>query len=58
MERQKKVIVMGRVLPKTSNKEHQNQELLNRKGIAMTVKATYYKSMPMVLRKWHGTGKR
>ena len=41
--------VLGRVLPMTSNKIHQNQEVYDIHCIMCTLKACHYKMPPMVL---------
>ena len=43
------VIILGRVLPMTSDKIHQNQELYCIDGIIGTIKMTHYKDPPKVL---------
>jgi len=43
------VIILGRVLPMSSNKIHQNQELYCIDGIIGTIKMTHYKDPPKVL---------
>lgn len=42
-------IVFGRVLPLTSDKIHQNQEVYSEGGVICTIKATHYKDPPKVL---------
>ena len=46
---QKDIIIVGRVLPQTSNKVHQNQEVYWGGGIMGTIKMTHYKDPPKVL---------
>lgn len=42
-------IILGRVLPKTTDTIHQNQELLGTGGVSMTIKRTHYKDPPKIL---------
>ena len=49
MELLKDVVVLGRVLPMSSNKIYQNQEVYYWGGIMGTLKATHYKDPPKVL---------
>lgn len=45
----KEPIVLGRVLPQTSDKIHQNQEVYWCNSVMATIKMTHYKDPPKVL---------
>ena len=49
---EKRVIIMGYVRAATSDKFHQNQEVLYGGGIVATIKATSYKNVYKVVKKW------
>ena len=49
MELSKDVVVLGRVLPMSSNKIHQNQEVYYYCRIMGTLKATHYKDLPNLI---------
>ena len=44
-----KPIYLGRVMPMTSDKIHQNQEVHSIRGVCITIKATAYKNPPRIL---------
>lgn len=48
----KQIIILGRVYPESSDKPHQNQEIMSGGGIAMTIKASCYKDPQKVLKQW------
>ena len=42
-------ICLGLLLPETTDKVHQNQEIYSTDGILCTLKATHYKDPPKIL---------
>ena len=51
-EVEKKIIILGKVRPEANNKDHQNQEVVFGGGIGMTIKASCYKDVYKVVKKW------
>ena len=49
---EKKIIILGKVRPEANNKDHQNQEVVFGGGIGMTIKASCYKDVYKVVKKW------
>lgn len=43
------IYTVGILLPETTDKIHQNQELYSTDGISPTLKATHYKDPPKIL---------
>lgn len=43
------MICLGILLPETTDKVHQNQEIYSTDGILCTLKATHYKDPPKIL---------